>query len=71
MALLELAAAATGTGGIALHAREGALQNRHDLPRLAIAPDQSGHEPHGEVHVVKELLEAGAQIVETRLVIRG
>ena len=70
MALLELAAAAAGTGIVAFDAGEGALQDLHHFPCLALASDQAGHELHGKVDVVKEVLETGAQIVETRLASR-
>ncbi len=63
MTLLELAAAAAGAGIIAVHVRESPLQNSHDLFRFVAAPYQPGHEFHREIDVMKELLEAGAEVV--------
>ena len=70
MTLLELTPAAAGAGIVALDAGKGALQNRHHLPGLAAAPEQAGHELHGEIHVVEERLEPGAQVVQASLTVR-
>ena len=70
MALLELAPAAAGAGIVALDAGKGAFQNRHHLPRLVATPEQAGHDLHGEIHVVEERFEPGAQIVQAGIAIR-
>ncbi len=70
MALLELAATAAGAGIVAVDVRENLLQNGHDLLRFAAAPDQAGHELHREIDVMKEQLEAGAEVVQAWLAIR-
>ena len=70
MALFELTAVTARAGSVPLDAREGSIQNLHHLARLAAAPDQPGHQLHGEVHMMKEFLEADAQIIQTRLAVR-
>ena len=64
MTLLELATAAAGAGIVALDAGKGALQNLHHLLCFATAPEQAGHDLHGEIDVVEERFEPGAQVVQ-------
>ena len=70
MALLELAAATAGAGIISIDVRESPLQDRHHLFRFVAAPDQAGHEFHRKIDVMKEQLEAGAEVIQARLAIR-
>ena len=70
MTLLELAAATAGTWIVAIHICEGAIQNAHHLLCFSPAPDQPGHELHREIGMLKELLEAGAEVVQARLAVR-
>ena len=66
MTLFELTTAAAGAGIVALDAGKGALQNRHHLPGFVAAPEQAGHELHGEIDMVEERLEPGAEVVQAR-----
>ena len=69
MALLELASAAAGAGIVAIHIRESAIQNGHHLLCFSAAPNQPGQQLHRKIDVLKEQLEAGAQIVQARLTV--
>jgi hypothetical protein len=63
MTLFELTPAAAGAGIVALDAGKDTLQNLHNLLCFAITPEQAGHELHREIGMMKEHLEAGAEVV--------
>ena len=76
MALFVFATAATGTGIVAAGLGEERLplgfftvQNQHHLGRRPVASGQAGHELHRQVDVMEELLETGAEVIESRLAI--
>ncbi len=64
MALLILAATSARAGIIPINVRKSPFQKRHHLLRFTASPDQASHEFHWEIDVMKEQLEAGAQIVQ-------
>ena len=53
MALLELAPTIARARIVALDFAESTVEDRHHLTRLALPPNQPGHELHGKVSVVE------------------
>jgi len=61
---LPLAPRAAGARVVSATPRVLVCIEAHDVGGREVAPHLLGHEAHGRVDVVKEVLEAGAQVVE-------
>ena len=69
VAAFPLAPAAARAEAVASAASVFSGVRPSDLGRCAIPREQSGHRAHGLVDVVEEVLEAGAEVVESRLAV--
>ena len=71
VAVLPLAAAPARAGVVAAALRVACGVGVHDFGGGAILGEQLGHRPHRLVHVMKEALVGGAEVVEPRFAVGG